>query len=101
MTTHIFQSCLALLCAVPLLAPFARAQTGPADRPLRIIAFGAHPDDCEFRMGGAAIKWVQAGQQGEVRFGDERRHRSLALRRRSACPTPPRRGEGGGTSERN
>jgi len=28
---------------------------------LRIIAFGAHPDDCEYRFGGAAVKFVQAG----------------------------------------
>jgi LmbE family N-acetylglucosaminyl deacetylase len=33
----------------------------PADGKLRIIAFGAHPDDAEIRVGGAAILW---GRQG-------------------------------------
>lgn len=28
---------------------------------LRIIAFGAHPDDCDFRFGGTAIKFARAG----------------------------------------
>ncbi len=30
---------------------------------LRIIAFGAHPDDCELCVGGTAAKWVAAGHQ--------------------------------------
>ncbi|NOX55443.1 MAG: PIG-L family deacetylase, partial [Planctomycetes bacterium] len=33
----------------------------PDDGKLRIIVFGAHPDDCEFRVGGTAIKWAKAG----------------------------------------
>ena len=28
---------------------------------LRIIAFGAHPDDCELCVGGTSAKWVAAG----------------------------------------
>jgi LmbE family N-acetylglucosaminyl deacetylase len=28
---------------------------------IRIIAFGAHPDDCEFGCGGTAVKWAAAG----------------------------------------
>ena len=31
------------------------------DGKLRIIAFGAHPDDCEFKMAGTAVKWAQRG----------------------------------------
>jgi LmbE family N-acetylglucosaminyl deacetylase len=31
--------------------------------PLRIIAFGAHPDDCELKVGGAAAKWAAAGHK--------------------------------------
>lgn len=34
-----------------------------ADKPLRIIAFGAHPDDAEFQMGGTAIKFAKAGHK--------------------------------------
>ena len=30
---------------------------------LRIIAFGAHPDDCELCVGGTTAKWVAAGHQ--------------------------------------
>ena len=28
---------------------------------LRIICFGAHPDDCELRAAGVAAKWTAAG----------------------------------------
>ncbi|HUS05426.1 MAG TPA: PIG-L family deacetylase [Bryobacteraceae bacterium] len=31
------------------------------DRKLRIIAFGAHPDDCDIRVGGTAALWAQMG----------------------------------------
>jgi len=31
------------------------------DGKLRIIAFGAHPDDCELRVAGAAAKWAALG----------------------------------------
>jgi LmbE family N-acetylglucosaminyl deacetylase len=33
----------------------------PDDGKLRIIAFGAHPDDCELRAAGAAAKWAALG----------------------------------------
>jgi LmbE family N-acetylglucosaminyl deacetylase len=33
---------------------------------VQIIAFGAHPDDCEFCAGGTVAKWVAAGHR--VRF---------------------------------
>jgi len=33
----------------------------PDDGRLRIIAFGAHPDDCEIKAGGVAAKWAAAG----------------------------------------
>lgn len=35
--------------------------TPPDDGKLRIICFGAHPDDCEIRAGGMAALWAQAG----------------------------------------
>jgi LmbE family N-acetylglucosaminyl deacetylase len=38
----------------------------PARRPLKIVAFGAHPDDCEIQAGGAAALWSDRGDQ--VRF---------------------------------
>jgi len=33
----------------------------PKDGKLRIIAFGAHPDDCELKAGGVAAKWAAQG----------------------------------------
>jgi LmbE family N-acetylglucosaminyl deacetylase len=33
----------------------------PADGKLRIIAFGAHPDDCEIKVGGSASRWGALG----------------------------------------
>lgn len=30
---------------------------------LRIIVFGAHPDDCELKVGGMATKWAAAGHK--------------------------------------
>ena len=44
----------------------ARAQAPATSQPLRIIAFGAHPDDCDSRAGGVAAKWAALGHR--VRF---------------------------------
>ena len=42
---------------------FAQQQTPapPNDGKLRIIIFGAHPDDAEYRGAGVAMKWAKAG----------------------------------------
>lgn len=34
-----------------------------AEAPLRIIAFGAHPDDCEIQVGGTAAMWAAKGHK--------------------------------------
>lgn len=39
------------------------APAEPEKKELRIIAFGAHPDDPEFQIGGCAIKWTQLGHK--------------------------------------
>jgi LmbE family N-acetylglucosaminyl deacetylase len=36
-------------------------QAPPEDGKLRIIAFGAHPDDCELKVGGTGAKWAALG----------------------------------------
>ena len=40
-----------------------RAAIPAADGKLRIIAFGAHPDDCELKVGGTAARWAALGHQ--------------------------------------
>ena len=56
--------------------------------PIRVIAIGAHPDDCEYRMGGTAALLVQAGHAVKfvsVTNGDAGHHKikgsELAARR--------------------
>ena len=57
---------------------------------LNIIAFGAHPDDCDIRAGGTAAKWAAAGHN--VRFvavtnGDAGHQTKAAARwRRGGAP---------------
>jgi LmbE family N-acetylglucosaminyl deacetylase len=51
-----------------LLLPWCHAAPGQdaapdADRPLRIIVFGAHPDDCELKAGGTAARWAKLGHK--------------------------------------
>ena len=41
--------------------PAATPAVPPNDGKLRIIAFGAHPDDCEIKVGGTAAKWAALG----------------------------------------
>jgi len=37
------------------------AAEAEGDGKIRVIVFGAHPDDCEIRAGGSAILWSRAG----------------------------------------
>jgi N-acetylglucosamine malate deacetylase 1 len=50
----------ALLVALPSLAV---AQMAAPTAPLRIISFGAHPDDCELDAAGVGAKWSALGHK--------------------------------------
>ena len=52
-------ACLALAAPAPPAALGGEAMENP--KTLRIIVFGAHPDDCELTSGGTAARWVDAG----------------------------------------
>jgi LmbE family N-acetylglucosaminyl deacetylase len=80
------------------LAAAPAGQSAAAAAPLNIIAFGAHPDDCDIRAGGTAAKWAAAGHH--VRFvsvtSGDAGHQSqgggaLAARRRAEAQEAGRR----------
>ena len=52
-----------LLAGAASFALLAQAPLEAQDRPLRIIVFGAHPDDCDDDAGGTAALWAAKGHQ--------------------------------------
>lgn len=54
-------ACLAAAAATPLRAAIPGVTLPPEDGKLRIIAFGAHPDDCEIQVGGSGALWAKQG----------------------------------------
>ncbi len=56
-------TCSLLTLCLTALPTFLAAEEKlpPDDGKLRIVVFGAHPDDAEFKAGGSAIKWAKLG----------------------------------------
>jgi LmbE family N-acetylglucosaminyl deacetylase len=50
-----------LLTLVVCLVSFTLYAEEKGDGKLRIIVFGAHPDDAEYKAGGSAVKWAKQG----------------------------------------
>jgi LmbE family N-acetylglucosaminyl deacetylase len=86
--------CACLLAALRLSTLPAQAQ----NEPVRVIAFGAHPDDCDLGAGGLAAKYAALGHK--VKFvsltNGDAGHQSLgggplAMRRRAEAQEAARR----------
>ena len=54
---------LALFIVGVAAIPFASTRAMADEAKLRIICFGAHPDDCELQAGGTAALWAEKGHQ--------------------------------------
>jgi LmbE family N-acetylglucosaminyl deacetylase len=50
-----------LVCGLFAAGPIQADEPPAADGKLRIIVFGAHPDDAEYKVGGTATKWAKLG----------------------------------------
>lgn len=57
---------LCLLIAVIAAEPSFAQNPPTAKTSLRIIAFGAHPDDAELKTGGMAARWAAAGHKVKI-----------------------------------
>ncbi len=53
--------CLLLFAALAAPVSFADDSEPKPEGKLRIIVFGAHPDDAEYKTGGTAAKWAKLG----------------------------------------
>ncbi|HEU5118105.1 MAG TPA: PIG-L family deacetylase [Isosphaeraceae bacterium] len=79
-----------ILVLLACFVTFASARADEPDRTLRIIVFGAHPDDCELKAGGSAARWAALGHKVKfvsVTNGDIGHHELAGgplARRRSA-----------------
>lgn len=86
----IFRAATRLLPLLSLYVTFLGASVSAEDaRPLNIIVFGAHPDDCELDAGGTAARWAKLGHKVKfvsVTNGDIGHHKmagAILARRRT------------------
>ena len=59
---HLSTTCVVLLALV-LLGGTRTSTQAPQATPLRIISFGAHPDDAELKSAGVAAMWAAQGHK--------------------------------------
>jgi LmbE family N-acetylglucosaminyl deacetylase len=55
--------CYSLFLISLCLLPLSSERTVAQNKPLRILAFGAHPDDAELKAGGVAALWAAQGHK--------------------------------------
>jgi len=63
MKTASLVSALTVFCLLVVPSVFAGAADPRDPNQLRIICFGAHPDDCELQAGGTAALWATKGHK--------------------------------------
>lgn len=61
MNDRVIRTTVAFCSWLALCLPVAAEHAKEPDDKLRIIVFGAHPDDAEYKAGGTAAKWAKAG----------------------------------------
>src|SRR2546426_3867107 len=93
-------ACVPIVFLVGLAFFSARPALAGADDggKLRIICFGAHPDDCELQAGGVAAMWAAQGHKVKfvsVTNGD------IGHWREGGGPIAPPRDNAGGTAPPN
>ena len=52
---------VAVLFVAALSSPLMALDSPPDDGKLKIVVFGAHPDDAEYKAGGVGAKWAKQG----------------------------------------
>lgn len=69
MCFEVRESLLRIVLALTLLAISSSSHASEVDGKLRIVVFGGHPDDAEYKAGGTAVKWARLGHHVKLVSG--------------------------------